>query len=170
MRAFILSVSAAALAACGGQGSSSADEASAPAPTQLAQATTTTAPAASAASGPDLSGLPEAYQGANLNNGRQQWFLCAACHQIANGTSHSVGPDLRGVFGDTAGTNETFPLYSPALKESGIVWTAETMDAWIANPRDVLASTTMIFPGMRKPEDRRDVIAYLWVESGGDAE
>jgi cytochrome c len=152
MRAYILSTCILALAACGGAATSSAD----------AQSSENGA----AAGGPDLSGLPEAYQEANLNNGRQQWFLCAACHQIADGRSHSVGPDLKGVFGDTAGTNETFPLYSPALKESGIVWTAETLDTWLENPRTVLPSTTMIFPGLRKPEDRRDIIAYLWTEAG----
>jgi cytochrome c len=165
MRACILSTCVLALAACGGAGTSSADA-------QPSEADPTAAASTGGASGevPDLGGLPEAYRSANLNNGRQQWFLCAACHQIADGATHSVGPDLHGVFGDTAASNPSFPLYSPALKESGIVWSAETIDSWIENPRTILASTTMIFPGLRKPEDRRDLIAYLWIESGGDAE
>jgi cytochrome c len=170
MRAYFLSIGALAVAACGGAGSSSADAETAEAGTIiLAQADTTAAPAA-ADGGPDLSGLPAEYQGADLANGRQQWFLCAACHQIKDGKTHAVGPDLHGIFGDTAGTNETFPLYSPALKESGIVWSAEAMNTWFENPRATLPATTMIFPGIRDADDRRDLIAYLWVETGGDAE
>jgi cytochrome c len=167
MRAYILSIGALAVAACG---PSSAGAQTPEAGTiTLAQADATAAPAA-ATGGADLSGLPAEYQGADLAKGRQQWFLCAACHQINDGKSHSVGPDLKGIFGNTAGTNETFPLYSPSLKESGIVWTPETLQTWLENPRAVLPQTTMIFPGIRKPEDRRDVIAYLWVETGGDAD
>jgi cytochrome c len=143
MRAIILSSCALALAACGAAGAQDA---------------------------PDLSGLPEAYQEANLSKGRTQWFLCAACHQINNGSSHSVGPDLFEIFGKTAGANTTFPIYSAGLKESGIVWTPETLDTWLANPRTVVSGTTMIFPGIAKPEDRRDLIAYLWTEAGGAAE
>jgi cytochrome c len=163
--AYILSTCALTLvAACGGAGSSSADSETSTSETiTLAQADV--APAA--ASGPDLSALPAEYQDANLNNGRTQWFLCAACHQIANGSTHSVGPDLHGVFGHTAGMNATFPIYSPALKESGIVWSAETINAWIENPRNMLPTTTMIFPGIRDADDRRDLIAYLYMEGGG---
>ncbi len=173
MRAYILSTCALMVAACGGADADSAgspDSASVPAAgVQLAQ--NDAAPAAPAAdAGPDLSGLPAEYQSANLANGRTQWFLCAACHQINNGSSHSVGPDLFHIFGNTAGANATFPIYSPALKESGIVWTPETMDPWLTNPRNVATGTTMIFPGMANADQRRDLIAYLWVETGGLAE
>jgi cytochrome c len=168
MRSYILTTCALTLlAACGGAGSSSAE---AEGSDEIVVAQAETAPAAAAASGPDLSGLPAEYQAADLRNGRTQWFLCAACHMVADGSSHSVGPDLHGVFGNTAGTNATFPLYSPALKDSGMIWSAETINTWIENPRNVLPSTTMIFPGIRDADDRRDLIAYLWVESGGDAE
>jgi cytochrome c len=168
MRAYILPMAALAVAACGDAGSADEQTSGAGAIT-LAQADAAAAPAA-AAEGPDLSGLPADYQAADLANGRQQWFLCAACHQIADGKTHSVGPDLKGIFGNTAGTNETFPLYTPGLKESGIVWSAETMSAWFENPRATLPSTTMIFPGIRDADDRRDLIAYLWVETGGAAD
>jgi cytochrome c len=124
-------------------------------------------PSDAAGDGTDLSGLPAAYQDANPTAGARVWFLCAACHQIVDGTAHAVGPDLYGIFGKTAGTNDTFPLYSPALKESGIVWTPEEIDTWITNPRDVLPTTTMIFPGVAKEEDRKNLIAYLWQETGG---
>jgi len=60
---------------------------------------------------------------------------------------------------------EGFKTYSAGLKESGIVWDATTMDKWLANPREVVATNNMIFPGLRNEEDRRDVIAYLAVET-----
>jgi cytochrome c len=159
MRAYILSTCALILGACGGAEAETAGAGAASGEFQVAQN-----------DAPDLSGLPEAYRSANLNNGRTQWFLCAACHQINNGTSHSVGPDLFHIFGNTAGSNATFPIYSQGLKDTGIVWTAETIDTWITNPRNVVSATTMIFPGIADAEDRRDVIAYLWVQTGGDAE
>jgi len=76
---------------------------------------------------------------------------------------------LFGVFGQTAGSNDSYPTYSSALKDSGIVWTAEALDAWIANPRSEVQGTSMVFIGMRDANARRDLIAWLWVETGGDA-
>src|SRR5262249_43321436 len=125
----------------------------------------TDAPAAAAPSDPALAGLPAEDQGANLKNGRQQWVLCAACPMIADGTKPSVGPDLHGIFGKTAGTNPSFTMYTPALKASGIVWSPETLDKWVTDPRAMIPTTAMIFPGLKKPEQRRDLIAYLWEET-----
>jgi cytochrome c len=114
--------------------------------------------------------LPAEYAEADASNGPRLWVQCRTCHQIADGAAIAVGPDLHGIFGRTAATNESFAAYSPALTESGIVWTAETMDAWIENPRATAPTTTMIFPGMPDAQDRRDLIAWLWDETGAAGE
>jgi len=53
--------------------------------------------------------------------------------------------------------------YSDALKASGVVWDADHLDKWIADPRAVVATTKMTFFGVKDAKDRRDVIAYLKV-------
>ena len=51
--------------------------------------------------------------------------------------------------------------YSEAMKNSNVVWTRETLDAYLAKPKEFMPDSTMNFPGLRKPEDREAVITYL---------
>ncbi|HEX6995326.1 MAG TPA: cytochrome c family protein [Gammaproteobacteria bacterium] len=87
-------------------------------------------------------------------------FACRPCHGLAAGDESPQGPHLHGVFGRLAGTREGFD-YSPALRDSGIVWTAETLDAWLAQPDAFLPGNEMAFAGFRSADDRRALIAYL---------
>jgi cytochrome c len=86
---------------------------------------------------------------------------CGACHSL---DANRVGPMHRGVFGRKAGSVTGFH-YTPALKASGIVWSAETLDRWLTNPQALVPGTAM---GLRlaSPQDRADVIAYLKQQSG----
>lgn len=124
--------------------------------------------AAEAGSGPDvetiLAGLGEGYVGANLERGRRLFARCASCHTLSEGGMNRVGPNLHGLFGSTAGTKDGFP-YSSALEEADFVWTAGELDQWLANPNTYLPGNRMMFAGYRDPEDRRDLIAYLAVET-----
>lgn len=95
---------------------------------------------------------------------------CAACHEIGEGAEHRVGPELNGIIGRTAGTAEGY-AYSDAMVEAGaggLVWTAETLDPYLARPREMVPGTKMAFAGLRKPEDIAAVIAYLEA-AGGEA-
>ena len=83
---------------------------------------------------------------------------CGTCHTVEPGQNR-VGPSLAGVLGRTAGTLEG-ARYSPALRESGIVWSSETIDAYLADPRQLVPGTTMTV-GLRATADRAAVIAYL---------
>ncbi|WP_255592081.1 c-type cytochrome [Geminicoccus harenae] len=83
---------------------------------------------------------------------------CGTCHSIEPGQNR-VGPSLAGVLGRAAGTLEG-ARYSPALRESGIVWSSETIDAYLADPRQLVPGTTMTV-GLRAPAERAAVIAYL---------
>jgi len=96
---------------------------------------------------------------ADIAKGREQFKKCAACHSLEPGVT-KIGPHLAGLFGRKAGSVEGF-AYSTAMKNSGIVWDEQTLDAYIAAPSKVVKGGKMVFAGIAKPEDRADLIAFL---------
>lgn len=91
--------------------------------------------------------------------GEKVFNQCKACHTAQAGQNR-VGPSLHGVVGRKAGGVEGF-AYSPAMKASGLTWTAETLDKYLADPKGAVPGNKMAFPGLKKPEDRANVIAWL---------
>ncbi len=98
--------------------------------------------------------------GADVARGELLGLACAACHKFRAEEGTLIGPHLQGVFGRRAASIEGFN-YSPALRESGLVWTPKSLEAWLANPAGFVEGTTMPFTGYRSAADRRDLIAYL---------
>ena len=95
--------------------------------------------------------------------GERTFRKCQACHAVGEGAANKVGPVLNGVIGRTAGTLEGFD-YSDAMiekGEGGLVWSPETLDTYLEKPRDVVPGTKMAFAGLRKEDERQNVIAYL---------
>ena len=91
--------------------------------------------------------------------GEQRFEECASCHSMERG-HNGVGPSLHGMFDRKAGEIADY-RYSPALKRSGLVWTARTLDTFIADPQNVVPANRMPYAGMPNPRDRADLIAYL---------
>lgn len=91
--------------------------------------------------------------------GEKVFRKCKACH-TATEDKNKVGPSLMNVVGRKAGTHEGFK-YSSAMVDSGLTWDEATLDKFLTKPKDVIAGTKMIFGGLKKDEDRADVIAYL---------
>jgi cytochrome c2 len=91
--------------------------------------------------------------------GEQRFVDCAACHAPQPGIAN-VGPSLQGVFGRKAGTLADF-RYSPALKRSGITWTPESLDTFLADPQKAVPNNRMPYAGMPDAADRADLIAFL---------
>jgi cytochrome c2 len=91
--------------------------------------------------------------------GEKRFEECVACHSTERGTN-AVGPTLFGVFDRKAGELADY-RYSPALKRSGITWTAQTLDAFIADPQQVVPANRMPYAGMPDAGARADLIAYL---------
>jgi cytochrome c len=104
--------------------------------------------------------LEPEFAAADAARGELLALACAACHKFRAGEGTLIGPNLHGVFGRPAATVEGF-AYSPALAQSGLVWTPASLAAWLADPAGFVAGTTMAFTGYRSPADRRDLIAYL---------
>ncbi|WP_421859325.1 c-type cytochrome [Oceanicaulis sp.] len=111
-----------------------------------------------------LAELGEPYVSASIENGARIYRRCQSCHTVEEGGRNMVGPNLHGVFGAEAGAKDGF-RYSPAMSESGIVWTAETMDAYLTNPRTYIPRNRMSFAGLRDEDDRNDLIAWLAVNT-----
>ena len=90
---------------------------------------------------------------------------CAACHAIGPGATNKIGPMLNGVVGRRAGTLPGY-TYSAAMKKYGKVWTDATLAQFLATPMKTVPGTKMYYPGLPKPQDQADVIAYL-KQAGG---
>lgn len=129
-----------------------------------ALALTSVAQAQDAAPSDILAELGEPYVSANLDNGGRIFRRCQACHTVEEGGRNMVGPNLHGVFGREAGHKDDF-RYSPAMSDSGVVWSAETLDAYLTNPREYMPGNRMSFAGLRAEQDRHDLIAWLAVNT-----
>jgi cytochrome c len=97
---------------------------------------------------------------ADVERGATLSLACVVCHTLRPGENHMLGPNLGHVFGAAAGKKAGFS-YSGALAESGLVWTPQALDAWLAEPASFVPGTTMVFAGYSASDDRRDLIAYL---------
>ena len=95
--------------------------------------------------------------------GARVFDQCAACHQIGQGAEDRIGPHLNGIFGRRAAAHEGF-AYSASMERAGVdglVWTLETLDAYIETPRALVSKTRMSFRGIADAGARSDLLAYL---------
>lgn len=113
-----------------------------------------------------LAELPAPYSAGDVVKGRALFEQCRTCHTVVKEGPNMTGPNLYGVFGAKAGAKPGYS-YSDPMKASGLSWDAATLDRWIADPRALVPGTKMSFPGYKDATDRRDVIAYLKVATGG---
>jgi cytochrome c len=114
---------------------------------------------------PTLDQLPPPYNAADLEHGKSVFAKCKNCHSLIAAEGHKVGPNLHGVF-DRHPASATKFKYSPALKAfTEERWTPELVDHWLSNPGTFLPGNGMFFNGIGKPDDRRDAIAYLLINT-----
>lgn len=96
--------------------------------------------------------------------GQTKFGPCAACHKL-EANKNGVGPSLHGVFGRKAGTAAGY-TFSPAMKKFGTAWDAQLIADYIENPRKIVPGTKMSYAGMKKPQDRANVVAYIKKATG----
>lgn len=85
---------------------------------------------------------------------------CAGCHNALKGGGNGLGPNLFGVVGRKAGSAPGFG-YSPALKNSGILWTEDKLKQWVQNPQKLVPGTRMVLIGPPDARQAGDLAAYL---------
>ena len=126
----------------------------------LALATTPAAIATTSVSA-DPSDTTISAQG-DAEKGKRLFNRCKACHNLTATARRRIGPNLDNLFGRQAGAQDGFK-YSKALMEADFIWTEKNLDEWLAQPRSFLPGNKMAFAGLRKEQDRKDLMAYLRV-------
>jgi cytochrome c len=125
------------------------------------------APAATAAAAPATPGMialqikntDGQMVSGNPDAGKQVFVICSACHSIQPG-QNMVGPSLHGIINRHSGMIPGYN-YSPANKKSGLVWSEQELWAYLENPQKIVPGTYMTYTGVKDPQQRADVIAYL---------
>ncbi len=97
---------------------------------------------------------------ADPENGAKIGRKCLACHTVDKGGKDKVGPNLWGIVGRPVASRPGF-AYSDALRKLGGEWTYDRLFAFLRKPKDFVPGTKMGFAGLKKAEDRADVIAWL---------
>ncbi|MFN3723190.1 MAG: c-type cytochrome [Paracoccaceae bacterium] len=95
--------------------------------------------------------------------GQTVFRKCSACHKVGDGAKNAVGPTLNDIVDNSAGKVDGFAYSKPllAMAQAGLVWDADSLHGFLANPRGFMKGTKMAFAGLKSEEDRNAVIAYL---------
>lgn len=99
----------------------------------------------------------------DADKGAKVFKKCKACHKVGEGAKNGVGPHLNGLFGRAAAGLEEYK-YSKSMARAGadgVVWTEETLDAFMENPKSLVSKTKMNFKGLKKEKDRANLLAFL---------
>lgn len=96
--------------------------------------------------------------------GERLWSRCKACHSLEDGQNR-VGPHLSGLFDRKAGAVEGYK-YSPAMAGSDVIWTDESLSAYLKDPKGYIPKNKMAFAGLKKQDHIDHLIAYLRQELG----
>jgi len=149
-KTLILTAAVVLLAACGQQQQPAADKA------QDAAA----GAAAATDAAVEKADLTTMIANADVKQGERTYLQCRACHSLEQGGINKVGPNLFGVFDKPAGGAEGFN-YSEQLLAAGVTWDVATMDKWLERPSAMVPGNRMVFVGIRDPQQRANLIAYL---------
>lgn len=108
-------------------------------------------------------GLAAGSSWADAEKGAAVYKKCASCHLVGAGAKHRVGPHLNGIFGRVAGTAEGAKYSKGMIRagDDGLIWTDETLEAFIENPKALVSKTRMSFRGIKDAEDRAHLLEYL---------
>ena len=105
---------------------------------------------------------------ADVAAGQATFAKCQSCHNADSGGPNGTGPNLWGVVGRPPGSHPGF-AYSDGMKGFAgkqPIWDYEHIYQFVKNPQAYISGTKMSFVGLKQPQDRINVIAFLR-EHGG---
>jgi cytochrome c len=117
-----------------------------------------------------LGSLPVAAQ--DIEKGKKTWRKCKSCHEVGEGAKNKTGPHLNDLIGRAA-ASVAGAKYSKGMQDAasaGLIWDDENLDTFLTKPKSLVKKTRMTFSGLKKPEDRANLIAFLKTFSSGDTE
>lgn len=98
----------------------------------------------------------------NVVKGEQVFKKCMACHTV-NDKTNKVGPHLVGIVGRPVASVEGYK-YSESMKAhaaTSAVWDEAALNAYLENPKAIVEKSKMAFAGLKKEDERADLIAFL---------
>ncbi len=108
-------------------------------------------------------GAARAERTGDAQQGEAVYSQCKGCHQIGKGAEDGIGPHLNGIFGRRAAAHQGY-AYSASMQRAGtdgLLWTFETLDAYLENPRALVSKTRMSYRGLKDAGARADLLAFL---------
>ncbi|HLZ05195.1 MAG TPA: cytochrome c family protein [Bradyrhizobium sp.] len=103
---------------------------------------------------------PALAENGNPMRGQKDFQACAPCHSLEP-DRNMTGPSLGNIWGRKAGSLQSFERYSDALRSSGIIWDDRSLDAWLADPQQMVPGNEMPFQGIKDAGVRADLLAFL---------
>jgi nitrite reductase (NO-forming) len=136
--------------------------------TNIAQAPALAPPPAPASqTSPNVGATSVPIAGGDPAAGKLVFRKCQVCHSLEPGKD-VLGPSLAGIIGRKSGAEPNY-AYSPAMKDANLTWDAKTVDAYLDDPQKIVPGNKMPFPGLKTPQDRSDVIAFIAAPSASAA-
>ena len=102
---------------------------------------------------------------ANIEAGQKVAHVCASCHTFDKGGVNKFGPNLYNIVNNNHAQMEGF-TYSDVLKAMhDKKWTYEALDRFLFNSKDYAPGSKMTFSGIKKAQDRANLIAWVRMQA-----
>ena len=93
--------------------------------------------------------------------GQQTAKVCLQCHTFDKGGANKIGPNLFGVMEENIASIANYQFSAALAAHKSEKWDPNKLNVWLFKPQEFAKGTKMAFPGLPKPQDRADVVAYL---------
>ena len=122
------------------------------------------------AAAPSLEPIGPLLASADAASGQAVAKKCATCHTFDDGGKNKIGPNLWNIVNRAIGSHDGFSYSNTLMEKASESWTYEDLNAFLAKPKDWAPGTKMSFAGLKKAQDRADLILYLRSLSGSPAD